>query len=196
MAQNDIFVETNSKCDINNKNKKYIEWDEYFMGIAFLAAKRSKDPKTQVGACIVNDEKRILGVGYNGMPTGCSDDEFPWGKDYNDKLQDKSYYVCHAEINAVLNKNCSDVKNCSIYVALFPCNECAKVLIQSGIKLVVFMSDKQAHKKETVAAKRMFDAAGVKYRQYIPKNQQIVIDFSEVDKNDKIQELSKRLESI
>ncbi|XP_012140725.1 deoxycytidylate deaminase isoform X1 [Megachile rotundata] len=188
IIQNDTTVQTNSE---GNKNKRYLDWDEYFMAIAFLAAKRSKDPRTQVGACIVNSEKRILGIGYNGMPTGCSDDEFPWGKDYDDKLKDKSYYVCHAEVNAILNKNCSDVRNCTIYVALFPCNECAKVIIQSGIKLVIYMSDKQAHKKKTIAAKRMFQAAGVQYRQYIPRNQKIVIDFSEIKgTSDKVQDLS------
>lgn len=151
------------------------------MAMAFLSAKRSKDPNTQVGACIVNDENRIVGVGYNGMPTGCSDDEFPWKKSTTNPLEVKYLYVCHAEVNAILNKNSSDVKNCTMYVALFPCNECAKVIIQSGIKLIIYMSDKHAEKIETIAAKKMFDASGVQYRQYIPKHERIVIDFNEIN---------------
>ncbi|XP_011873102.1 PREDICTED: uncharacterized protein LOC105564928 [Vollenhovia emeryi] len=164
-----------------SKRTSYIDWDEYFMAIAFLSAKRSKDPNTQVGACIVNDDKRIVGIGYNGMPMGCSDDEFPWQRGEHNSLNAKYLYVCHAEINAVLNKNSSDVKNCAIYVALFPCNQCAKVIIQSGIKTVVYMSDKYAQKVETIAAKRMFDAAGVEYRQYVPKSQKIEINFGDVN---------------
>lgn len=157
------------------------------MAAAFLAAKRSKDPVSQVGAVIVNNEHKVVGTGYNGMPTGCSDDEFPWSKS-NDPLNSKHLYgnliefislslisfylyqfvnefftVCHAEMNAVLNKNSADVKNCTIYVGLFPCNECAKIIIQSGIREVVYLSDKHAHKKETIASKKMFDAVGIKY---------------------------------
>ncbi|TGZ32360.1 deoxycytidylate deaminase [Temnothorax curvispinosus] len=165
----------------SSKRTSYIDWDEYFMAIAFLSAKRSKDPCTQVGACIVNNDKRIVGIGYNGMPMGCSDDEFPWNKGPHTSLDAKFLYVCHAEVNAVLNKNSSDVKDCTIYVALFPCNQCAKVIIQSGIKSVIYMSDKYAHKVETIAAKRMFDAAGVKYRQYVPKNTKIEINFSDIN---------------
>ena len=187
MAQNNTAVEINPERDVNNKRESYIGWDEYFMAIAFLSAKRSKDPCTQVGACIVNDEKRIVGIGYNGMPTGCSDDQFSWKKDSSNLLDTKYLYVCHAEVNAILNKNSSDVKNCTIYVGLFPCNECAKVIIQSGIKLVIYMSDKHAHKVETVAAKKMFDAAGVVYRQYVPKNKRIVIDFAEINWNEMTQ---------
>ncbi|XP_026467047.1 deoxycytidylate deaminase [Ctenocephalides felis] len=175
------------KRNVNAKRSEYLEWEEYFMAVAFLAAKRSKDPVSQVGACIVNDEKRIVGVGYNGLPMGCSDDEFPWNKDGSDPLQTKYFYVCHAEVNAIMNKNSADVRNCIIYVGLFPCNECAKIIIQSGIKEVIFMSDKHGHKLHTIASKRMLQAAGVKYRQYIPKNQQIVIDFCEIDWNAMIQ---------
>lgn len=183
-----IFYYFYFRSDKNSRRLSYIDWDEYFMAIAFLTAKRSKDPSTQVGACIVNDEKRIVGIGYNGMPTGCSDDEFPWNKTSSNPLETKYLYgnpskisflqrnkqaiglqiielsVCHAEVNAILNKNSSDVKNCTIYVALFPCNECAKVIIQSGIRTIVYMSDKHAHKVETIAAKKMFDAVGVQYR--------------------------------
>ena len=149
--------------------------------MAFLAAKQSKDPNTQVGACIVNDERKIVGVGYNGFPIGCGDDEFPWGKKANDPLDTKYLYVCHAEMNAILNKNSSDVKNCTMYVALFPCNECAKIIIQSRIREVIYMSDKHAQKKSTIASKKMFDAAGVKYWQFVPISSRIVIDFSEID---------------
>lgn len=170
--------------DLNSKRPSYIDWDEYFMAIAFLSAKRSKDPCTQVGACIVNDDKRIVGIGYNGMPRGCDDNEFPWGKSSPNNLETKYLYVCHAEINAVLNKNSSDVKDCTMYVALFPCNECAKVIIQSGIKRVIYMSEKNAHKVEAIAAKKMFDAAAIEYRQYIPKNQKIEINFSDINWNE------------
>ncbi|XP_043256083.1 deoxycytidylate deaminase [Colletes gigas] len=187
MAKNHAAVEITSERNVNNKSKSYINWDEYFMAIAFLSAKRSKDPCTKVGACIVNNEKKIVGIGYNGMPTGCDDDEFPWTKDSSNPLETKYFYVCHAEMNAILNKNSSDVKNCTIYVALFPCNECAKVIIQSGIKTVMYMSDKYAHKVEIIAAKKMFDAAGVEYRQYIPKNQKIVIDFTDINWNEMTQ---------
>ncbi|KAG7203682.1 hypothetical protein KM043_013710 [Ampulex compressa] len=182
MAQN-----SNGQRDVNSKRSSYIDWDEYFMAVAFLAAKRSKDPCSQVGACIVNNDNKIVGVGYNGMPIGCDDNEFPWQKQSSDPLELKYLYVCHAEVNAILNKNSSDVKDCTIYVGLFPCNECAKIIIQSGIKSIVYMSDKHAHKVETIAAKRMFDAAGIKYRQYIPQNRKIVIDFSEINWNEMTQ---------
>lgn len=169
--------------NIDKKRDDYLEWSDYFMATAFLAAKRSKDPCSQVGACIVNKENRIVGVGYNGMPFGCSDDEYPWNKTSSSQLENKYLYVCHAEMNAILNKNCSDVKNCTMYVALFPCNECAKLIIQSSIEEVIYMSDKHSSKEETIAAKRMFTSAGVKYRQYIPTRKQIVIDFTEIDWN-------------
>lgn len=168
---------------INSKKNDYLEWEEYFMATAFLAAKRSKDPCTQVGACIVNDENVIVGVGYNGMPKNCHDDHFPWGKTSNNPLLNKFMYVCHAEVNAVLNKNSVDVKNCKLYVGLFPCNECAKVIIQSGIKEVIYLSDKHSSKNSTIASKMMFDAAGVKYRQFVSKQSRIVIDFNEIDWN-------------
>ncbi|RZF37349.1 hypothetical protein LSTR_LSTR010444 [Laodelphax striatellus] len=173
-----------SPCQRDVARTDYLAWDEYFMAIAFLSAKRSKDPCTQVGACIVNRQNRIVGIGYNGMPTGCSDALFPWGKHNRaDKMENKYLYVCHAEMNAILNKNASDVRDCRIYVALFPCNECAKLIIQAGISEVVYMSDKHAHKLSTAAAKRMFQAASVTFWQYVPKNKKIVIDFSEIDWN-------------
>nr|XP_022325059.1 deoxycytidylate deaminase-like [Crassostrea virginica] len=167
--------------DLNKKRSEYITWPDYFMAIAFLSAQRSKDPRTQVGACIVNVENKIVGIGYNGMPVGCNDDEMPWGRNPENLLESKQLYVCHAELNAVLNRNSADVKNCTIYVALFPCNECAKVVIQSGIKEVVYYSDKYYDRPEFVASKRMLDKAGVKYRQYIPKQRQITIDFAAID---------------
>ncbi|XP_046379732.1 deoxycytidylate deaminase-like [Haliotis rufescens] len=165
----------------SEKREGYLEWPEYFMAIAFLSAQRSKDPRTQVGACIVNKEKKIVGIGYNGMPNGCSDDLMPWGRDAENVLQTKHLYVCHAELNAVLNKNSADVKDCTIYVALFPCNECAKVVIQSGIREVVYYSDKYHDKPEFIASKKLLDLAGITYRQYRPARQQIVIDFSSIE---------------
>lgn len=153
------------------------------MGIAFLAAQRSKDPATQVGACIVNAEKRIVGIGYNGFPINCSDDIFPWTKTSEDPLNNKYMYVVHAEVNAIVNKNSADVKDCTLYVALFPCNECAKIIIQSRIKEVVYLSDKHADKPMTIASKRMLEAANVKYRHFIPRHRQIVIDFDRIDEN-------------
>lgn len=173
--------------NINKRRDDYLEWHEYFMAVAFLAAKRSKDPCSQVGACIVNEDHKIVGTGYNGMPIGCSDETFPWRKESDSKLETKYLYVCHAEMNAVLNKNSADVKGCTIYVGLFPCNECAKIIIQSGIKEVIYLSDKHAHKVKTIAAKKMFDAVGIKYWQYKPKNGQIVINFSEINWNEMTQ---------
>ena len=140
----------------------HISWDEYFMGIALLSAKRSKDPSTQVGACIVNKDKRIIAIGYNGFPKGCEDDEFPWGKTDSDPLNTKYPYVVHAEANAILNSN-SNLKGSKLYVTLFPCNECAKLLIQTGIEEIVYLSDKHALSDSVKASKRMLDAAGIKY---------------------------------
>ncbi len=142
----------------------HISWDEYFMGVAILSAKRSKDPSTQVGACVVNKDKRIIGIGYNGFPTGCSDEDFPWGKTDEDKLNTKYPYVVHAEPNAILNCT-SSLKDSTLYVTLFPCNECAKLIIQSGIKKVIYMSDKYRNDVSYIASRRMFDAAGIKYIQ-------------------------------
>ena len=147
------------------KREDYLSWDEYFMGIALLSSMRSKDPSTQVGACIVNSEKRILSMGYNGMPRCCSDDEFPWGKDEN-PLDSKYLYVCHAELNARLNCASGNVRGCTVYTTLFPCNECAKAIIQSGIAEVVYMSDKYSDSDSVLASKRMFTTAGVKFREY------------------------------
>ena len=158
------------------KRSDYLGWDEYFMGIALLSSQRSKDPNTQVGACIVNAENRIMAVGYNGMPYGCDDDEYPWEREGN-PFDSKYLYVCHAEFNAILNCAGGNVRGCTVYVTLFPCNECAKAIIQSGIKEIVYKDDKYANTDSTRAAKRMFDTAGVKYRQYVPTNKEQTLKF-------------------
>eukprot|EP00092_Neocalanus_flemingeri_P015415 GFUD01016683.1.p1 GENE.GFUD01016683.1~~GFUD01016683.1.p1 ORF type:complete len:198 (-),score=68.65 GFUD01016683.1:139-732(-) len=170
--------------DQNQKREEYLEWNEYFMAVSFLSAMRSKDPATQVGACIVNQDKRIVGIGYNGMPRGCPDDSLPWGKASKNELENKYMYVCHAEMNAILNKNSESVTGCTIYVALFPCNECSKMIIQSGIKNVIYFSDKHKDKNSTIASKRLLDMAGVPYTQFVPKMKRIVIDFDSVDPTD------------
>ncbi len=161
-----------------SKRENYITWDEYFMGIAMLSANRSKDPNTQVGACIVSNHNKIMSVGYNGFPAGCSDDDFPWDRE-GDDFNTKYPYVCHAELNAILNNDGGNLRGCKIYVALFPCNECAKAIIQSGIKEVLYLSDKYADTTPTKASKRMFDAAGVKYRQIKMSHDELIIDFRE-----------------
>ena len=156
------------------KRKDYISWDEYFMGVAKLAARRSKDPSTQVGACIVSPENIIISTGYNGMPKGCSDDEFPWEREGADT---KYPYVVHAELNAILNANGRNLQGSRLYVALFPCNECAKAIIQSGVKEVVYLSDKYVGTAENMASKRMLDAAGVKYTRLQAATRRITIDL-------------------
>lgn len=165
---------------INNCTKRegYLSWDEYFMAVALLSAQRSKDPNTQVGACIVNTEKRIVGVGYNGFPTGCSDDLLPWARE-GDPLETKYPYVCHAELNAVLNSVQGNLKNCTIYTALFPCNECAKVIIQTGIKEVVYLSDKYSETDAVKASKTMFNQTGIRFRKIEPVKQAIQIEMNE-----------------
>ncbi len=160
-----------------SKRTDYISWDEYFMGIAMLSSYRSKDPNTQVGACIVNDKNKIMSVGYNGLPSGCNDDEFPWERT-GDEFDTKYPYVCHAELNAILNSGGANLEGCKVYVALFPCNECAKAIIQCGIKEVLYLSDKYADSVSVRASKRMFDAAGVKYTQVKMQRENIVIDFT------------------
>ena len=161
------------------KREDYINWDEYFMGVALLSAKRSKDPNTQVGACIVTEDKRIVGLGYNGLPRGCSDDEFPWERE-GEFLNTKYPFVCHAELNAILNSTKS-LKECIIYVALFPCHECSKAIIQSGIKEIVFLSDKYNGTDSDLASKRMLDAAGVTYRKLKPNINELILSFDEKD---------------
>ncbi len=158
---------------MTTKRSDYISWEEYFMGVAQLSAKRSKDPNTQVGACLVNSRRRIIGIGYNGFPTGCSDDELPWSRD-GGFLDTKYPYVCHAEMNAVTNaSNKADLDGATLYVSLFPCNECAKLMVQVGIREVVFLEDKYPEHDVFVAARKIFDMAGVKYRQLVPKHTEI-----------------------
>ncbi|MGL4867145.1 MAG: deoxycytidylate deaminase [Cetobacterium sp.] len=158
-----------------SKRTDYIDWDEYFMGVAILSAKRSKDPGTQVGACIVTPDKRIVGVGYNGLPSGCSDDEFPWNRD-GDFLDSKYAYVCHAELNAILNST-KNLKGCTIYVDLFPCNECAKSIIQSGIHEIVYLSDKYSDTDSNIASKKLLNSAKIKFRQLEPKFDELILNF-------------------
>lgn len=145
------------------KRKNYISWDEYFMAIALLSCYRSKDPNTRVGVCIINTKKRIVGIGYNGLPDGCSDDDFPWEREGN-FLDTKYPYVCHAEPNAILNSTVDDLYK--IYTTLFPCNECAKLIIQSGIKEIIYLHDFYHDSKEAVASRKLLDAANVKYSEF------------------------------
>ena len=149
------------------KRTDYLSWDEYFMGIAMLSARRSKDPGTQVGACIVNSENRVMSVGYNGLPFGCSDDTFPWNRE-GEPLDTKYPFVCHAELNAILNYRGGNLSGCKIYVTLFPCNECAKAIIQTGITEIIYYEDKYADTDGVRASKKMFAAAGVQCRRYLP----------------------------
>ncbi len=158
------------------KRKDYITWDEYFMGIALLSSKRSKDPNTQVGACIVNVSNKIVGIGYNGFPTGCSDEDLPWERTADEMNLTKYPYVVHAEANAILNST-KDLHGSRIYVDLFPCNECAKLIIQSGITEVVYLSDKYKDTDSVKASRKMFRLAGVKERQLIVKNKKVILEY-------------------
>ncbi|XP_044144366.1 deoxycytidylate deaminase isoform X1 [Bufo gargarizans] len=176
------FVRQEQEVDATCKKREdYLEWHEYFMAVAFLSAQRSKDPSSQVGACIVNTENKIVGIGYNGMPNGCDDDVLPWARTADDRLDTKYPYVCHAELNAIMNKNSADVKGCTMYIALFPCNECAKLIIQAGIKDVIYMSDKYHDTPEMKASRRLLDLAGIKYTNFVPKMKKIVIDFDSIN---------------
>ena len=172
------------KSNLNVKRQDYLKWDEYFMFISLLSSMRSKDPNTQVGACIVNIDKKIVGIGYNGFPWGCCDDILPWQrKDLisNDENNTKYPYVCHAEMNAILNKNESSLKDCTMYVVLFPCNECAKLIIQSRISKIVYFYDKYKNTKKVIASKRLLDMAKVKYVQFKPKRTSVHLRFPDID---------------
>ena len=164
-----------------SKRKDYISWDEYFMGVSILAAQRSKDPSTQVGACIVDENNTIMSVGYNGFPRGCDDDEFPWERKGENENDTKYPFVCHAELNAILNAGGKNLRDCKIYVVLFPCNECAKAIIQSGIKEVIYISDKYQHSPNVIASKRMLTAAGVKLTAFVPTKSELTISFNPED---------------
>lgn len=157
------------------KRKDYISWDEYFMGVALLASKRSKDPNTQVGACIVDNNNIILSTGYNGFPIGCSDDEYPWTREGEET---KYPFVVHAELNTILNANGKNLRGSRLYVSLFPCNECAKAIIQSGIKEIIYISDKYAASSSTLASKRMLKSAGVSIRKLETSVDSLTINFN------------------
>ena len=150
------------------------------MGVALLSGRRSKDPSTRVGACIVNNGNKIVGAGYNGLPIGCNDEDFPWEKQ-GEFLNTKYPYVCHAELNAILNNIGMDLSGCRIFTALFPCNECSKAIIQSGIKEVIYLSDKYNGSDISIASKRMLDTAGVSYRKVIANMKSIELSFDEKD---------------
>lgn len=165
---------------MSDKRVDYISWDEYFMGVALLAAERSKDPNTRVGACIVDDQNRILSTGYNGFPQGCSDDEFPWNRN-EEEGETKYKFVVHAELNAILNTRGKSLAGSRLYVGLFPCHECAKAIIQAGIREVIYLSDKYFGTDSTVASRRMLGAAGIRMTQLKPTKAQIVLNFK-VDK--------------
>lgn len=159
---------------MGEKRTDYISWDEYFMGVAILSGMWSKDPGTQVGACIVSEDNKILSMGYNGFPNGCSDDEFPWCRE-GDPLDNKYVYSTHGELNAILNYRGGSLEGAKLYVTLFPCNECAKAIIQSGIRTIVYDSDKYSDTPAVMASKRMLDAAGVAYYQYTHTNRDIML---------------------
>ena len=168
---------------MSKKRNDYLSWDEFFMGIAKLSSGRSKDPNTQVGACIVSSDNRVLSAGYNGAPNSFSDDDFPWERDGN-PLDTKYMYVCHAEANAIDNFRGykKEFEGARIYVDLFPCNECAKKIVQSGIKEVIYLSDKYANSDSTKASKFIFDKCGVTYREMDKKYQKCLKVSLEPDK--------------
>ena len=161
---------------MSDKRENYISWDEYFMGVALLAAERSKDPNTQVGACIVDENNRILSTGYNGFPRGCSDDIFPWNRNESDG-ETKYPFVVHAELNAILNTRGKSLVGSRVYVGLFPCHECAKAIIQAGIKEVIFLSDKYKNTASDMNSRRMLSAAGVKLTKLETERKSIVLKF-------------------
>lgn len=160
---------------MNSKREDYISWDEYFMGVAILSGMRSKDPNTQVGACIVSPDNKILSMGYNGFPMGCSDEEFPWARE-GEPLKMKYLYTVHSELNAILNYRGGSLEGSKLYVSLFPCNECAKAIIQSGIKTIVYDCDKYAETDSVIASKKMLDSAGVKYYKYERTGRQLSLE--------------------
>lgn len=161
---------------MSEKREDYISWDEYFMGVAKLSAERSKDPNTQVGACIVSNDNKILSMGYNGFPRGCSDDEYPWARE-GDPLENKYFYSTHSELNAILNYRGGSLEGSKIYVTLFPCNECAKAIIQCGITEIIYDCDKYASEPNVIASKRMLSSAGVKIRKYGSSGKEIKLQL-------------------
>ena len=161
---------------MTGKREDHISWDEYFMGVAKLTAERSKDPNSQVGACIVSNDNKILSMGYNGFPIGCSDDDFPWCRE-GDPLENKYFYSTHSELNAILNYRGGSLDGAKMYVTLFPCNECAKAIIQAGIRTLIYASDKYSDTPSVIASKRMFDSAGVEYRRYEPTGRKVELSL-------------------
>lgn len=162
---------------MSEKRQDYINWDEYFMGIAYLSAMRSKDPNTQVGACIVSDSNRILSMGYNGFPNGINDDDFPWNRDNPDPVSNKYFYTTHSELNAILNYRGGTLEGAKLYVTLFPCNECAKAIIQAGIKSLVYACNKYETTPSVIASKRMLEAAGVELKAYQPTGRVVELEL-------------------
>lgn len=158
------------------KREEYINWDEYFMGIALLSGERSKDPNSQVGACIVSKENKILSMGYNGFPIGCQDKDLPWERE-GEALNTKYPYVCHAELNAILNYTGTSLRGSKVYVGMFPCNECAKAIIQSGITEVIYMTDKYPDSDSSKASRKMFDICHIKYTKYVPTGKKIELNL-------------------
>lgn len=175
----EALADLKTKSKNVTKRQDYISWDEYFMGVSILSGKRSKDPSTQVGACIVDDDKKIVATGYNGAPRGIDDEDFPWSRE-GDFLETKYAYVCHAELNAILNSSKETLKNCTIYVALFPCNECAKSIIQSGIKKVVYLSDKYMDVPAFIASRRILEMANIELVQMKADTPSIQLEFGGV----------------
>ncbi|XP_023771527.1 uncharacterized protein LOC111920162 [Lactuca sativa] len=185
-AASDVVLQSNSSSiDPYNPSKRngYLSWDDYFMAIAFLSAERSKDPYRQVGACLVSQDGIILGIGYNGFPRGCSDDKLPWSKKSKngDPLETKYPYVCHAEVNCILNTNHASAAGQKLYVTMYPCNECAKVIIQSGVSEVIYFVEKSLENADViyVASHKLLSLAGVKVRRHEPRMNQILLRFSQ-----------------
>ncbi|VDL74196.1 unnamed protein product [Nippostrongylus brasiliensis] len=162
----------------SGKREGYLQWEDYFMAIAKLAAMRSKDPSTQVGCAIVNRENKVIGTGYNGFPVGIDDDLLPWTKGSANPGENKHAYVVHAEVNAIINKSMNCIEGCTMYTTMLPCNECAKIIIQTRIAEVVFLKDRPIGNWQYDATRRMFDLAGVKYTKFQPSTNSITIDFS------------------
>ncbi|KAH1074694.1 hypothetical protein J1N35_027022 [Gossypium stocksii] len=183
-ANGDVSKQRSSQDPFDpSKRKGYLSWDDYFMAIAFLSAKRSKDPNRQVGACLVSQNGIILGIGYNGFPRGCSDDQLPWAKmsKSGDPLETKYPYVCHAEVNAILNTNHASAAGQRLYVTMFPCNECAKIIIQSGVSEVIYFIEKRLNTDTAyVASHKLLSMAGVKVRKHQPQMDQILLRFMEL----------------
>lgn len=184
-SSNGVFPDRRSSQSPFDPSKRecYLSWDDYFMAIAFLSAERSKDPNRQVGACLVSLNGVILGIGYNGFPRGCPDDKLPWAKKSKsgDPLETKYPYVCHAEVNAILNTNHASAAGQRLYVTMFPCNECAKIIIQAGVSEVIYFVEKRFNNSDItyVASHKLLSMAGVKVRRHQPQMNQILIKFEE-----------------